>query len=139
MTTPIPVLERFARQKTILLTTFRRDGTPVSTPVSIAVEHDHAYIRSYDQAWKVRRMRNNPIVEIAPSTIWGRPTGPAIRARARRLSGEEAKHAARALARTSPILQRILVPLTHRLRRYQTVHFELTPFEDSSPGADQTM
>lgn len=32
-----PALARFARQKTVLLTTYRRDGTPVATPVSIAV------------------------------------------------------------------------------------------------------
>jgi hypothetical protein len=31
MTTPISGLERFARQKTIVLTTYWRDGTPVGT------------------------------------------------------------------------------------------------------------
>jgi hypothetical protein len=33
-----PVLARFVRQKTVLVTTYRRDGRPVSTPVSLAVD-----------------------------------------------------------------------------------------------------
>jgi PPOX class probable F420-dependent enzyme len=122
-------LEPFVRQGTVLLTTYRRDGTPVGTPVSIAVEGDHAYIRTYGSAWKLKRMRNNPLVEVAPSTVRGRPTGPAIKARARLLDGEEATHASRLLARKHPILHGFLVPLTHRLWREQTVHLELRPVE----------
>lgn len=41
-----PVLARFVRQKTVLVTTYRRDGRPVGTPVSLAVDGDHAYLRS---------------------------------------------------------------------------------------------
>jgi uncharacterized protein len=36
----------FARQQTVLLTTLRRDGTPVNMPVNIAVDGDHAFIRT---------------------------------------------------------------------------------------------
>jgi uncharacterized protein len=36
MTTSRLVLEPFVRQQTVLLTTYRRDGSPVGTPVSIA-------------------------------------------------------------------------------------------------------
>ena len=35
MTAPIPTLEPFVRQRTVLLTTYRRDGTPVGTPVEL--------------------------------------------------------------------------------------------------------
>ena len=66
-----PVLEPFVEQRTVLLTSFRGDGTPVGTPVTIAVEGDHAFIRSFDAAWKVKRMRRNPEVEVAPSTFKG--------------------------------------------------------------------
>ena len=38
--------------KTVLLTTYKRDGTPVETPVSIAFEGNRAFFRSYHQAWK---------------------------------------------------------------------------------------
>ncbi len=121
------VFEPFARQGTVLLTTFRRDGTPIGTPVNIAVEGDHAYIRTWDTAWKFKRLRNNPLVEVAPSTLGGKPTGPAIQARSRVLDGEASAHAGRLLARKHPLLHGILVPLTHRLRGHRTVHVELTP------------
>ena len=124
---PAPALAPFVRQQTVLLTSYRRDGTPVGTPVSIAVEGDHAYVRTYDSAWKLKRIRRNPDVTIAPSTARGKVTGPAIRARARLLDGEEAAHAGKALARKHPLLHGIFVPLAHRLRRYRTMHLELTP------------
>jgi PPOX class probable F420-dependent enzyme len=113
------------------VTTYRRDGQPVGTPVSLTVHGDHAYLRSFEQAGKTRRMHNNPRVDIAPSTARGRPTGPAIQATARRL-GAESRRAARLLARKHPLLHGVLVPLTHRLGRAKTgktVHFQLTPFD----------
>ncbi|MGH9203820.1 MAG: PPOX class F420-dependent oxidoreductase, partial [Vicinamibacterales bacterium] len=99
MTSAAVMLEPFVRQRTVRLTTFRRDGTPVGTPVSIAVDGDRAYIRTYNRAGKAKRLRNNPNVEIAPSTIRGKPTGPSIRAELRLVSGDETKKAARLLAR----------------------------------------
>jgi PPOX class probable F420-dependent enzyme len=125
-----PVLARLVRQKTVLVTTYRRDGRPVSTPVSLAVDGDHAYLRSFERAGKTPRMHNNPGVEVSPSTARGRPTGPAIQATARRLEGAEARRAARLLARKHPLLHGVLVPLTHRLGRAKTgrtAHFQLTP------------
>ena len=122
--TPSP-FKPFVQQKTILLTTFKRDGTPVGTAVNIAVEGDRAFVRTYDAAWKAKRIRNNPEVEIAPSTMKGKPTGPAIHARARLLTGQEAVHAARALAGKYRLLHGVLVPFMHRMRHYQTLHYEL--------------
>jgi hypothetical protein len=121
------VLQPFVEQRTVLLTSFRRDGTPVGTPVTIAVEGDRAFIRSFDAAWKVKRMARNPEVEVAPSTFRGEPQGPAIRARARLLDGVQAEHASELIEAKHPILQGLLVPLGHRLRRVRTLHFELTP------------
>jgi PPOX class probable F420-dependent enzyme len=132
-----PALARFVRQKTVLVTTDRRDGRPVGTPVSLAVDGDHAYLRSFEQAGKTRRLRNNPRVEVAPSTARGRPTGPALQATARRLEGAEARRAARLLAAKHPVLHGLLVPLTHRLGRAKTgktVHLQLTPLDHGHLG-----
>jgi hypothetical protein len=118
-------LAPFTRQRTILLTTFKRDGSPVGTPVNIAVEGDHGYVRTYDRAWKAKRMRNNPQVEIAPSTVGGKPTGPAVRAHSRLLEGDEAAHAASLITRKHRLLHGIAVPLAHRLKGYRTLHYEL--------------
>jgi PPOX class probable F420-dependent enzyme len=121
-------LQPLNEHKTALLTTFRRDGTPVGTPVTIVVDGDRAVFRTYDKAWKAKRLRNNPEVEIAPSTVRGEPLGPAVRARTRLLDGEEAQRARRMLRRRAPVLQGFLVPLNHRLARYRTLHYELVPF-----------
>ncbi len=129
------VLEPFVRQNTVVLTTYRRDGTPVGTPVHIAVDGDRAFVRTYDSAGKYKRIRNNPTVAIAPSTVRGKPTGPAIHARARVLSGEEWAHAGKALARKYPILHGLLIPRLHRLRRNATIHVELTPIDRSESPA----
>ena len=133
MTTPAAVLTPFVNQRTILLTTYRRNGTPVGTPVHLAVEGDRAFARTWEATWKVKRIRNNPQVEIAPSTFRGRPAGPAIHACARLLNGAEALHAARALAHKYPILHGFLIPLVHHLRGYTTVHIELTPTNSIGP------
>lgn len=135
--TATPALAPFSRQKTVLLTTYRRDGTPVGRPVSIAIDGERAYVRSFERAWKSRRIRRNPVVAVAPSTARGTPTGPAVTATARRLRGAEQTRAARALARKYPMLQGVLVPLAHRVGRAKTgrtVHFELVLLGAGQPG-----
>ncbi|WP_406037382.1 PPOX class F420-dependent oxidoreductase [Micromonospora sp. NBC_00898] len=125
-----PVWVPFVQQKTVVLTTYKRDGTPVPTAVSIAVVGERAYVRSFEKAWKTVRLRNDSRVTVAPSTALGKPTGAAVEAVARRLSGAEYDAASRALVRKHPMLHGVLVPLMHRLGRRKTgrtVHFELTP------------
>jgi PPOX class probable F420-dependent enzyme len=113
--------------KTILLTTYKHDGTAVGTPVSIAFDGDRAFFRSYDKAWKTRRLRRNPRVQAAPSTFRGTPTGPPVPARATLLEDGPARVAAQALARRHRVLQAVIVPMAHRLMRYRTMHYELLP------------
>jgi PPOX class probable F420-dependent enzyme len=118
----------FVRQKTIALTTYRRDGTPSSSPISIAVDGDRAYVRTWHTAWKAKRLRRNPAVLVAPATGRGRPAGPALAGRARLLDSDEARRARRLLARKYPLLHRA-VPLGHRLMRVRTLHYEITADE----------
>lgn len=120
--------------KTILLTTYKRDGTAVGTPVSVAFDGDRAFFRSYDKAWKTRRLQHDSRVQVAPATFRGKPTGAAVPARATLLEGEQARTAARALARRHRVLQAIAVPAAHRLMRYRTMHYELRP--DPGQAAD---
>jgi PPOX class probable F420-dependent enzyme len=119
--------------KTIVLTTFKRDGTPVPTAVSIAFVGTRAFFRTYHKAWKTKRLANNTEVEVAPSTVSGNVTGPSVRARAKLLDDHEARVAARALARRHRVLQAMLVPVAHRLMRYKTMHYELLPPDDGPP------
>jgi PPOX class probable F420-dependent enzyme len=125
-------LEPFARQWAVLLTTYKRDGTPVDTAVNIVVDGDHAYFRTWDTAGKLKRIRNNPEVEFVPCTPLGRPKGATLRARARVLEGKESARAGRLLARKYPVMHGIMVPLVHRLRGNKTMHIELRPAEGAS-------
>ena len=124
----MPAFEEYRRQRIVLLTTRKRDGATVGTPVSIALGPDgRAYFRTWSATGKAKRMRNFPQVRIAPCTARGKPTGPQRPATALLLSGPEAAVAARALAAKYPVLQRLLVPAIHRLTKKTTVHYELLP------------
>ena len=70
-------------QKYISLTTFRKTGVPVSTPVWFGEKDDKLYVMSRNDSGKYKRIRNNSKVRIAPSTIRGRVTGPEFDAVAR--------------------------------------------------------
>lgn len=123
-------LAPFVRQKTVGLTTFRKDGTPGSSPVSIVVDGDRAYFRSFERAIKVRRIRRNPNVEFGPATASGKPTGPAQPGVVRLLDGDEYRRVGRLLRQKYPLLHGVLVPSAHRLMRSRfgrTMHAELTP------------
>ena len=42
------------------LTTFRKDGTPVSVPVWFVRQGDRIYFTTHPNTWKVKRITNNP-------------------------------------------------------------------------------
>ncbi|MEV0155976.1 PPOX class F420-dependent oxidoreductase [Micromonospora sp. NPDC050686] len=139
---PAPAWAAFNGQKTVALTSYRRDGTPVAAAVSIAVCGDRAYVRSFERAWKTVRIRNNPQVTVAPASARGKPVGPAVRAVARRLSGAEYAAARRALVAKYPFLQGVLVPFFHRVGRRRTgrtVHFALTVEPAPAPGTSESV
>ena len=66
----------------IVLTTFRRSGAGVPTPVHVVVDDGGkvAYFRTWDPSGKSKRLRRNAAVEVAPSTLRGRPLGDSLRA-----------------------------------------------------------
>jgi PPOX class probable F420-dependent enzyme len=127
-------LAAFVRQKTIRLTTFRKDGATGSSPVSIVVDGNRAYFRSFERSIKVRRIRSNPSVEFGPATASGTPTGSAQPGSVRLLEGAEYRNAGRLLRQKYPFLHGVLVPMAHRLMRSKfgrTVHAELIPSSSS--------
>src|SRR5215210_5663892 len=79
------------------LTTFRKSGEPVSTPVWFALVDERVYVFTDIESGKVRRIRNDPRAALAPSGFRGRPRGEGIRAEARILNPAEQETADRAL------------------------------------------
>lgn len=108
-----------------LITTFRRDGRPVATPVHIVTDGDSAFFRTWDVSGKAKRLVHSTGVELAPCTFRGRITGPAQPARAQLLRGESAAEAADLLATKHPILHGHLIPWWHRRRGWTTQQYRL--------------
>ena len=79
MTDPIPELAPFVDQKTVVLTSFRRNGVGVPTSVNIAVDGDRAFAKTYAASGKYKRIRHNPEVTVAPPTSGASPPGPPFR------------------------------------------------------------
>jgi PPOX class probable F420-dependent enzyme len=76
-------------QRYISLATFRKSGVAIYTPIWFAEENNKLYLMTNRKSGKVKRIRNNPRVKVAPCTIRGKITGPEFAATARILRSEE--------------------------------------------------
>jgi uncharacterized protein len=73
---------RFEGEKVISLETYRRSGEPVRTPVWFLEENGILYVHTDDGTGKVKRIRRNPKVRVAPSHFRGKPKAEYVDARA---------------------------------------------------------
>ncbi|MBZ5539185.1 MAG: PPOX class F420-dependent oxidoreductase [Acidobacteriia bacterium] len=97
----------FAGKKYLNLETYRKDGRAVRTPVWFAAAEDAAqgagpqklYVYTIGESGKVKRIRNNERVRIAPCDMRGGLLGEWVTARAEILTGEEAARGMRLLNR----------------------------------------
>jgi PPOX class probable F420-dependent enzyme len=81
------VVDEIGKAGYVSLTTYRKDGTPVATPVWHAVHDGEVFIVSNLDAWKVKRIRNSGRAELTPCSIRGRitPGAPTVSGTARLL------------------------------------------------------
>ena len=73
----------------VALTTYRRDGTPVTTPVWAAAEGESLYLFTNASAGKVKRLRNSSRAAVAPCTATGTITGAQLPAEAFNLASDQ--------------------------------------------------
>ncbi len=118
-------LDQLRGHKYILLTTFRRDGTPVGTTVLFALDGDRILVHTSSRSGKVKRLRRNPHALVQPSTILGKPLGPPIEVVGRVLEGEEARRAAEILR--SCCIEKRLSMMLDVFRRGPPAYLELRP------------
>ena len=71
-------LSHLTASSTALLTTFRRSGQAVATPVSITVDGGRAYFATPVDSGKAKRIADNAAVTLAPCTTSGHVTGPTV-------------------------------------------------------------
>ncbi len=96
---PSSIPDAIQGKKYISLTTFRKTGVGVATPVWFGEQDGKLYIMTRSDMGKTKRIRNNPEVRVAPCTIRGKVTGPEFAARARLLAREEFPAARKTLTR----------------------------------------
>jgi PPOX class probable F420-dependent enzyme len=77
------MLEQFQRKRFALLETYRKNGTPVRTPLLFITHRNRLYMRTAAHTYKVKRIQNNPQVRVAPSTFKGQPLGGWLQGRAK--------------------------------------------------------
>src|SRR6202166_2150220 len=86
-------------QKYISLTSFRKNGETVATPVWFGEDGDKLYVMTRSDLGKTKRIRNNAQVRVAPCSVRGKVTGPQFAATARILSPQEHPQARQAIRR----------------------------------------
>ncbi|MFJ4342359.1 PPOX class F420-dependent oxidoreductase [Streptomyces sp. NPDC088915] len=93
--------EELRRGRYVSLTTFRRNGTGVATPVWYAVEGSELYAWTRTDSWKVKRLRNDPRVVAAVCDVRGNvPEGAErVTGEARLVTGEELRRVRKLLLR----------------------------------------
>lgn len=73
--------------KYVNLTTFKKSGEAVTTPLWFALLDGRAYMTTPPDSGKMKRLRNDPRVLLAPSSATGRPRGDSIEGIARPIEG----------------------------------------------------
>jgi PPOX class probable F420-dependent enzyme len=86
-------------QKYISLTTFRKNGAAVNTPVWFAEQGERLYVKTRSDSGKYKRIRNSPQIKVAACTIRGKITGPEFSATTRMLAIGQWPDAQKALNR----------------------------------------
>lgn len=114
------------------LTTFTRDGVPVSASVHGVVDGDRAYVCARNRSGTAKRLRHAGVAQVTAAGGLGFTTyGPPLEAIARPLSGEEASLAAAKLDRRYPAWRRFPIGLPRR----QAVYYELLA-DEGGDGRD---
>jgi uncharacterized protein len=97
--------------KYLSLTTYRRDGTPVSTPVWFVEEDGRLFVTTAADSYKAKRLRRNPAAMVAPCTARGVPKGDAIPVQVEFLPQEEHERVDRLMAEKYRVDRVLILPI----------------------------
>lgn len=124
----LSVYNDLAKETFISLITFKRNGEGRPTPVWFTSIDGNLYVFTELHSWKVRRIRNNPNVLIAPCKFDGTETGERLAAKARLLSIAESPEVLDAFLQKYGI-QFKFFNLMGKLKRAENILIELSPSE----------
>lgn len=92
----------------VSLTTMRRDGTPVATPVWVAGDGDRLYVTTPVDTGKVKRLRHTSRVLLAPCDVRGNLKGPQVTGEARLLDADGSDRVLRLIDAKYGLVSKIL-------------------------------
>lgn len=101
-------LSHFRSESYLSLTTFRRDGRAVATPVWFALDDARILVWTGASTGKAKRIRNNPRVRVAPCSVRGTLKGDPVPAMARFLPHEDGARVQALLRRKYGLVKRLL-------------------------------
>ncbi|MDX2702867.1 PPOX class F420-dependent oxidoreductase [Streptomyces sp. PA03-6a] len=107
---------RLAAGKYVLVTTYRRDGRTVATPVWVVRDGEAVGAWTAADSGKVKRIRNRADVLVGPCDVRGNPTGEQVPARAEILGPQETERYRSLVARKYGLIGRLTL-FGSRLRR----------------------
>ncbi|ACZ90352.1 PPOX class F420-dependent oxidoreductase [Streptosporangium roseum] len=121
-------IEDLSAEQYVCLTTFRKNGTAVPTPVWAAADGDALVVWTQAESGKVKRIRGNPGVVVAACDMRGNTRGEQVEGRARELSAGETERVRRLIVKKYGLTARALI-LGSRLRRGRdgTVAIRIAP------------
>lgn len=97
--------------KYVSLTSFRRDGRPVATPVWFVQDDERLLVSTAAASGKVRRIARNPKVTVAPCTASGRLRGEPLAAHAEVLDPERVPELEPLMARKYRLDRAFVLPI----------------------------
>ncbi|WP_020524429.1 PPOX class F420-dependent oxidoreductase [Catelliglobosispora koreensis] len=110
------LLEEIAKSPYALVTTFRKNGNPVPTPVWIVPFEDGLGVWTVPHFGKVKRIRKNPAVTVATCDLRGNNAGPSMSGTASLLDFAGTQQVRAAIRRKYGLVGRLTL-LGSRIRR----------------------
>lgn len=104
-----PTFADLAAATFVLLTTYRKDGSAVGTPVWAAPEGNRLLVWTVADAYKVRRLRRDRRVSLAICDARGNPKSVAVPGTGEVLDADGSAHARSVIARKYGLLGRLIV------------------------------
>ena len=122
------LLDQLGTGKYLLVTSYRRNGTPVATPVWVVRDGDALGVWTAADSWKVKRIRARSVVLVGPCDLRGKPTGEQIPATAEICDAATTARYRQLIARKYGLVGRLTL-LGSRLRRGEkgAVGIRVTP------------
>ncbi|MFH9011106.1 PPOX class F420-dependent oxidoreductase [Streptomyces sp. NPDC017943] len=109
-------LDRLGSGKYVLITSYRKNGTPVATPVWVVRDGDALGVWTAADSWKVKRIRNRAGILVGPCDLRGNPTGDQVPATAEIADAATTARYRKLIARKYGLMGRLTL-LGSRLRR----------------------